>query len=112
LFKFRDLYNLMVRRAAMSQAEREKDEADEVRASAPRHAPPQITPIEAAVFHFQRNAHLARRCQNPECHTPYFFVEKKGQHYCSVPCAHKAKREAKRKWWQENRAKSKSKRRR
>ncbi len=105
LFKFRDLYNLMVRRSAMSPADRQSDETDEVNAGAPRHAAPQVTPIEAAVFHFQRHADRARRCPNPECPAPYFIADKKGQRYCSEACALPAQRESKRLWWANNRSK-------
>jgi hypothetical protein len=110
LFKFRDLYNLMVRRSAMSEEERKRDEAEEVRATAPRHAPPDITPIEAAIVHLQRNAHRARRCLNPECPAPFFFARVKGQRYCCEACVLPAQRAAKLRWWNKNRAKYKKRR--
>jgi hypothetical protein len=44
-------------------------------------------------------------CRNLECPTPYFIASRKDQRYCSQECAWPAKREAKLKWWHENRAK-------
>jgi hypothetical protein len=38
-------------------------------------------------------------CQNPECCTPYYFLCKKGQRFCSEKCAGVGNREAKRRWW-------------
>ncbi len=67
--------------------------------------PPEITPFEAAVFHLQRISDRLRHCQNPNCHSPYFIAMKRGQKYCDEVCARPAQREAKRKWWRENRAK-------
>jgi hypothetical protein len=67
--------------------------------------PPSLTPFEQAMFHFQRIAGRARHCPNPTCSTPYFLATKKGQKYCSEPCAIPAQREAKRRWWAENRGK-------
>jgi len=45
-------------------------------------------------------------CWNPGCRTPFFFADRKGQKHCSKECAEPAKREAKRKWWRENRGKA------
>ena len=42
------------------------------------------------------------RCQNGDCHTPYFFAIRRSQKYCSDVCAIPAQREFKRKWWAEN----------
>lgn len=64
-----------------------------------------LTPFEAAMFHLQ--THLAdkiRRCPNPTCPAPYFFAVKRAQKFCSTSCAEPAQREAKRRWWNENRA--------
>lgn len=71
--------------------------------------PAVITPVEAAIFHLRHNRKRALHCPNPECPAPYFFATKKGQKYCSPECAKPAQREAKRKWWDEHRAKHKSK---
>jgi hypothetical protein len=38
-------------------------------------------------------------CQNPECCTPYYFLCKKGQRFCSEKCSGVGNREAKRRWW-------------
>jgi hypothetical protein len=45
-------------------------------------------------------------CANTDCATPYFISKRKDQKYCSPECAAPAKREAKRKWWKENRGRS------
>jgi hypothetical protein len=72
-----------------------------------REEPPQITPLESAMFYFQVSlGDKARHCSNPTCPAPYFFAIKRGQKYCSTVCAEPAQREAKRKWWSENRAKN------
>ena len=70
-----------------------------------RNDPPPVTPIEAAAFYFQRNASRAHRCVNPDCDAPYYLASKKGQKYCDEECAKPAKREAKRRWWSQNRGK-------
>lgn len=41
-------------------------------------------------------------CRNPGCLAPYFFARRKDQRYCSVDCAGPAKREAKLRWWHQN----------
>lgn len=70
-------------------------------------APPELTPFEAALFYFQtRLGELARHCGNVTCPAPYFIAKKKWQKYCSESCAGPATKEAKRKWWSENRAKN------
>src|SRR6266852_3917770 len=43
-------------------------------------------------------------CHNPDCAAPFFFGKRKDQQYCSDECAAPAKREAKLRWWRENRA--------
>lgn len=63
-----------------------------------------ITSIEAAIFHFRREFDRVLRCANPECPTPYFFRNRKGQTYCSTECSKPAQRESKRKWWQRERS--------
>jgi hypothetical protein len=69
--------------------------------SSPKGPPPK-TPFEDAAVRFQRIAVYARHCSNPECPAAYFFAKKKGQKYCSVKCAADGQREAKRRWWHEN----------
>src|SRR5205085_5065924 len=71
--------------------------------------PPAITPIEGSLFYFQRASDKARHCGNAECDAPYFFATKKGQKYCSDACAIPAQREAKLKWWHDNRGRHKAK---
>ena len=46
-------------------------------------------------------------CENPKCSVPWFIGRRRDQQYCSNDCAWPAKKAAKRKWWKENRAKSK-----
>jgi len=66
-----------------------------------------LTPFEAAMFHLQTNlADKIRRCPNQTCPAPYFFAVKKAQKFCSTKCAEPAQREAKRRWWNENRGKT------
>ncbi len=48
-----------------------------------------------------------RICGNPQCLTSYYIASRKTQRYCSNECAAPAKREAKRRWWKENRGKGK-----
>jgi hypothetical protein len=48
--------------------------------------------------------HLAV-CRNAECSAPYFIASKTDQRFCSQDCAWPAKKEAKLKWWRENRGK-------
>jgi hypothetical protein len=67
------------------------------------YEPPQLTEFERLMYHFQRIADRARHCANPECPAPYFFIVKQGQIYCCEKCAGVGQREAKRKWWNENR---------
>jgi len=67
---------------------------------------PEATPLEAAMFYFQTAiAHKAKRCGGAECPAPYFIATRKGQKHCSEKCAAEATREAKRRWWADNRAK-------
>jgi hypothetical protein len=66
-----------------------------------------LTPFDAAMFHLQTQlTDKIRRCPNPTCPAPYFFATKRAQKFCSTPCAEPAQREAKRRWWSENRGKS------
>jgi hypothetical protein len=67
--------------------------------------PETITPVEAAIFYLRGNRKRALHCPNSDCPAPYFFASKKGQKYCSPECAKPSQREAKRRWWAENRAK-------
>ena len=68
---------------------------------------PRISPFEAAVYWLQINQKLMVYCEGPVCPAPYFFRAEKGQKYCSPECADPARREAKLKWWNENRGKKK-----
>jgi hypothetical protein len=69
-------------------------------------APP-VTPVEAALFHFQHEAHRALHCRNRDCPAPYFFMTEKGQKFCCSECRRPARLEGQRRWWHENRSKSK-----
>jgi hypothetical protein len=63
-----------------------------------------LSTFEAAMFYLQTQLiDKLRICPNPTCATPYFFGMKRGQKFCSTICAAPAQREAKRKWWNENR---------
>jgi hypothetical protein len=66
---------------------------------------PRISPFEAAIYWLQINHTLMLRCANPLCNTPYFFRPEKSkrQDYCSPECADPARKQAKLKWWNENR---------
>jgi hypothetical protein len=46
-------------------------------------------------------ADLLTYCNNPDCQTPYFIAKRRGQDYCSKPCARVAQRESKRRWWRD-----------
>jgi hypothetical protein len=70
---------------------------------------PRVCPFEAAVYWLQVNQKLMVYCQGPVCPTPYFFRTEKGQKYCSPECANPARREAKLKWWNENRKERRNK---
>jgi hypothetical protein len=67
--------------------------------------PGEVSPIEAAMFYFKRNAGKTRHCPNSNCVAPYFFATKKGQKYCSSECALPARRESKLRWWHDNKGK-------
>ena len=47
----------------------------------------------------ERSHHLAHKCRNPKCLSPFFFASRRSHKYCSEVCAIPAQREAKRKWW-------------
>jgi hypothetical protein len=104
-FRMRDSYAAMVRHQSMSIEEIREEEAAIDDVGSPHYAAPPLTPLEAALFHFQHQAKRARRCQNPECPASYFFASKKSQKFCDTPCTLPARRESKRIWWQNNRAK-------
>jgi len=73
----------------------------------PFEQPPPLTPVEAAMFYLQTAiGDRAKHCANPTCSIPYFLGTKKGQKYHDDICAQHGQREAKRKWWNENRAKT------
>jgi hypothetical protein len=69
---------------------------------------PDATPFEATMFYLQTFADKTRHCPNPMCPAPYFLAEKRSQKYCSEACAGPGLREAKRRWWNENRAKKRN----
>ena len=94
--------NLRAEIEAISNRNRRRLEEGERRLSEP---PPDPTPLEAALYHLQNLGDLARHCLNSDCPAPYFVATKRWQHYCSPECSLPAQREAKRKWWNENRAK-------
>ena len=50
----------------------------------------------------ERSHHLACKCLNPDCHSPFFFASRKSRRYCSDACALPAQQEAKRRWWTEH----------
>lgn len=59
-------------------------------------------PIQQALHCLERNLHKLKRCENPECKTPFFIADKGTRRYCSVgTCASGAQAEWKRRWWQE-----------
>jgi hypothetical protein len=64
---------------------------------------PRLCPFEAAAYWLQVNQKLMVYCGGPVCPAPYFFRTEKGQKYCSPECADPARREAKLKWWNDNR---------
>jgi hypothetical protein len=105
-FRIRDHFAVMMRRRNMTHEEMLKEESD-VTITGPRYTAPPITPFEAAIFHFQNQDKRVRHCRNPECQEPYFFARKRNQEYCSPDCAEYGQRESKKKWWNENRGKSK-----
>jgi hypothetical protein len=70
--------------------------------TAPPEEPPPLTQFELAMFHFQRIGNKAAHCKNPECQNPHFFRIRNNQKYDSVLCSGAGQREAKRRWWHEN----------
>lgn len=66
---------------------------------------PRACPFEAAMFWLQLNCGLMLYCDGLLCGAPYFFRTEKRQRYCSPECADPARRQAKLKWWNENRKK-------
>lgn len=65
---------------------------------------PPITPMGAVIHYFKTViGDRAKHCLGPDCSAPYFIAPKRQQKYCSEICAGPANREAKRKWWHENR---------
>jgi hypothetical protein len=72
---------------------------------------PRVCPFEASIYWLQINSGIMLRCGGPTCAAPYFFRTEKGQKYCSPECADPARRGAKLRWWNENRAKKKASRR-
>ncbi len=66
--------------------------------------PPPVTAFEAAIFHLKALSDKAKYCAGPDCAARYFVAQKRWQKYCSEKCAGPANREAKRRWWHENKA--------
>lgn len=58
----------------------------------------------------ERSHHLACKCLNRGCPSPFFFATRQAQKFCSEPCAAPAQREAKRNWWKEHGKKWRSQR--
>jgi hypothetical protein len=68
---------------------------------------PPINRFELAMNFLGQHLRDTAKCHNEGCEvTPYYFRKKKGQKYCSDTCATVAQREYKRRWWSENRAKT------
>jgi hypothetical protein len=59
------------------------------------------TRTERFLLALMKWADLLTYCDNPDCVAPYFIAKRRGQDYCSKPCAQVAQRESKRRWWQE-----------
>lgn len=69
-------------------------------------APPEISALEAALYYLQEGiGDRAKHCGYAGCRNPYFVAEKRWQKYCSEECASPSNREAKRKWWHDNKGK-------
>lgn len=68
-------------------------------------------PIGQALLEAIHSADLMRVCMNPECPARYFIAYRRTQKFCSEKCAGPGQREAKRRWWNENRAGKKLSRR-
>jgi len=66
---------------------------------------PKLCPFEASIYWLQLNQRLMLYCEGPTCPAPYFLRTEKGQKFCKPECANPARREAKRRWWHENRGK-------
>jgi hypothetical protein len=66
---------------------------------------PSMTPFEQAMIYFDRNHDRFRYCKNPEgCTvTPHYIAKtRKPTKYCSQECGDPARREAKLRWWDQN----------
>jgi hypothetical protein len=61
--------------------------------------PVTLTPFWQAIERLESQSHRALRCKNPDCPTPFFFVNRKGQEYCSDDCRKPARAASKRRWW-------------
>ena len=62
---------------------------------------PPVTAFEEALTFFLNHAHLAKRCYNSDCPSPYFFAARRSQKYCGQDCSGDAQKVAKLKWWRE-----------
>lgn len=68
-------------------------------------SPPPMVALEQALWYLQAQGRRAKCCGNEYCSAPYFFATRKNQKFCCDECAIPAKREAKLRWWNENRGK-------
>jgi hypothetical protein len=116
LFRLRHLHSETLRRVRHVQTVKGKPEPeiptvpgteDEAKRTIEQSEPPPTTELEASAFYIQKNLRRALYCPNPDCPAPYFFKSKKRQKFCSPECALPTLLASKRKWWNENRAKSK-----
>lgn len=65
---------------------------------------PQTT-LEGGFYALLTNNHLAKRCANPECETPFFIAERVDERYCSTRCTRIGRLASKREWMREARRK-------
>lgn len=56
-----------------------------------------------ALLQAVHDADLMRVCLNPDCPARYFVADRRSQKFCSEKCAEPARREYKRRWWNDNR---------
>lgn len=67
--------------------------------------PPPSSRFEAIMFYFKTVvADRAKVCQAASCPAPYFIPRLHWRKYCSIDCTREGKREAKLKWWHENKS--------
>lgn len=58
---------------------------------------PQST-LQAAFYALLTHNHLAKRCANPDCDTPFFIAERVDERYCSLRCQRVGRLASKRDW--------------